>query len=46
MYKEMDGPTMLRTCGTSGHKWAEAFCEINPDGPGMDVMIGWFCNAI
>ena len=26
--------------------WAAAFCKINPDGPGEDVMIGWFANAL
>ena len=26
--------------------WAAAFCKINPNGPGEDVMIGWFANAL
>ena len=26
--------------------WAETFCKINPDGPPVDVMTGWFANAL
>lgn len=26
--------------------WAEAFCKFNPEGPPVDIMIGWFANAL
>ena len=45
-YKSMQPGDMLAAVEDDAGKWADAFCQINPDGPPQDVMIGWFANAI
>ena len=36
----------LQRLGDDAMKWAQAFCEKYPEGPPVDVMVGWFANAI
>lgn len=52
MYAEMNSSELLRACGDSGEKWADAFMEI-VGGKGLaidadlqDVLRAWFANAI
>jgi len=46
-YKKLNGPDLLHECDTDAMKWAEAFCQLNPDvNVDEDVMLGWFANAI
>lgn len=46
-YTEMNGPDMIHACGQDATKWAEAFCQHNPEANvETDVMMGWFANAI
>lgn len=46
-YTKMDGPKLVNTCGSDAYKWADAFCQLNPDVDiDQDVLMGWFANAI
>ena len=46
-YSEMSPGEMVTQCGDDAVKWAEAFCQFNPQSP-HDVasMAAWFANAI
>jgi hypothetical protein len=44
-YSEMSPGDMLQAVGDDAQKWADAFCEINPDAD-RETMVGWFANAI
>lgn len=49
MYYEMSAPELLKACGDSGERWAEAFMEIVVGGTkviDLDLMRAWFANAI
>jgi hypothetical protein len=51
-YTAMNGPELLRACGDSGAKWAEAFCQhakalsFYSISQERDWIEGWFANAI
>ena len=46
-YTAMNGPELLTACGDEGIKWAEAFCQCNPEvNVDEHVLFGWFANAI
>lgn len=45
-YKNMPAGEMVQACGADSHKWAVAFAEHHPEGPGVEVMVGWFANAM
>ncbi len=46
-YTKLNGPDMLSELGMDGYKWAEAFCQFNPNANvDESTMLGWFCNAI
>lgn len=44
-YMALQSGDLLTALGTSGQKWADAFCQIVPDAD-WGLMLGWFCNAI
>jgi hypothetical protein len=43
-YAHLEPGDLLSALGMDGHKWAEAFCELNPEAD-FDLMVSWFCNA-
>lgn len=46
-YTKMDGPKLVNTCGSDAYKWADAFCQFNPEAKvDQEVLMGWFANAI
>ena len=45
-YRNMSDGEFLHTLGDDAMKWARAFCQLCPNNPGVDVMLGWFANAI
>ena len=46
-YTKLNGPDLLHEMGIDGDKWAEAFCQLNPDANVDEItMLGWFCSAI
>lgn len=48
-YRDMNSPDLLKTLGTDGQKWAEAFCDIyehSDNDISVDWLTTWFANAI
>jgi len=44
-YTKMSDPEMLRALGDDARKWADAFCQFNPEADHAN-MLTWFANAI
>ncbi len=42
----MSDHELLSYCGGDARRWAEAFCLKVPGAPDVDLMLGWFANAI
>lgn len=46
MWAKMSGGEMIDACGQDAMKWAEAFMALNQEPPTVEVMFGWFANAM
>lgn len=46
MWAKMSPGEMVQACGQDAMKWAEAFCALKPETIDVDVMFGWFANAM
>lgn len=46
-YTKFEGADLLHELGDDADKWAEAFCQLNPDvNVDQHLLFGWFANAI
>lgn len=45
-YTRLVGSELNKVCGDDAQKWAEAFVQICKDPSDVDLVFGWFANAI
>lgn len=46
MWAKMSAGEMVQACGSDSMRWAEAFMALNSEPPTVEIMFGWFANAM